>query len=366
MHTPPLPHPPAPGEPRRPNVTRRIWPDETQPLTDAGEGIPDADDTPTRLLPARQLRWEQDSDPDPDAPTVSSSRFGAPVSGPVRDAALSQSAGLAGRQISRNDWVLLTAAIGIVLVLVGTVAAFGLLGLPSASGNNAPAGAGATAATATPIATPAPTATATPLPAVQASFTTHDIATQGSWQGQYGAQGYVVIGDTQQLSASIQVAPTNQQEAHWADSSSDPRALQKASNPADRIAACWCSSGSFTIDVNITDGQTYQMALYVVDWDQQNRAEIVNILDPATYGVLDTRSVTSFGAGAWLAWSVRGHVALQITNAPGSPSAVVSGLFFASMPAPGTTPSASPAATDTPTTIPSSGGDATPTDTPSP
>src|SRR5258708_4062464 len=150
MGTPPLPHPPAPGEPRRPNVTRRIWPDETQPLTDAGEGIPDADDTPTRLLPARQLRWEQDPDPapDPDAPTVSSSRFGAPVSAPVRDAGLSQSAGLAGRQISRNDLLLLTAAVGIVLVLVGTVAAFGLLGLPSSSGNNAPAGAGATAATA--------------------------------------------------------------------------------------------------------------------------------------------------------------------------------------------------------------------------
>jgi hypothetical protein len=107
------------------------------------------------------------------------------------------------------------------------------------------------------------------------------------------------------------------------------------------------------------------MALYVVDWDQQNRAEIVNILDPATYGVLDTRSVTSFGAGAWLVWSVRGHIALQITNALGSPSAVVNGLFFASMPTPGTTPSASPAATDTPTTIPTSGGDATPTDTPS-
>jgi hypothetical protein len=363
MPTPPLPHLPAPGEPSRPNATRRIWPDETQQLTDADVSIPDADDTPTRQLPVRQLRWEQD--PDADAPTVSSPLFGAPISAPLRDAPMSQSAGLAGRQISRNDWMLLIAAVGIVLVLVGTLAAFGLLGLPS-SGNNAPAGAGAPSASATPTATPVPTATATPLPAVQASFTTHDTATQGSWQGQYGAQGYVVIGDTQQLPASIQVAPTNQQEAHWADSSSDPRALQKASNPADRIAACWYANGSFTIDVNITDGQTYQMALYVVDWDQQNRAEIVNILDPATYAVLDARSVTSFGAGAWLVWSVRGHIALQITNAPGSLNAVVSGLFFAPAPAPGATPNASPTATDTPTTIPTSSGDATPTDTPSP
>jgi hypothetical protein len=80
--------------------------------------------------------------------------------------------------------------------------------------------------------------------------------------------------------------------------------------------------------------------------------------------VLDTRSVTSFGGGQWLVWSVRGHIAIQITNAPGSPNAVASGLFFAPASAPGATPSASPAATDTPTPTPASGGDATPTDTP--
>src|SRR5262249_60786412 len=118
-------------------------------------------------------------------------------------------------------WMLLYAAVGVVLVLVGTFAAFSLLGLPSSSssasssGNNPQSGAGArSAATATPTATTAPTATATPLPAVAVSFTTPDTATQGSWQGQYGTQGAVVIGDTQQLPPSIQVVPTNHQEAH--------------------------------------------------------------------------------------------------------------------------------------------------------
>jgi hypothetical protein len=341
MGNPPLPQSPTPGEPSRPHATRRIRPDETHVLTDAGVGIPDADNTPTRLLPARQLRWEQDTDPD--APTVSSSLLGAPIGAPLRNTPMWQVARRAGGHTSRNDWVLLIAAVGIVLVLIGIVAALGLLGLTT-SGNNAPSGAGApSAATATLTAMPSPTATATPLPAVEASFTTQDAATQGSWQGQYGAQGYVVIGDTQQLPASIQVTATNQQEFHWADSSSDPRALQKASTPADRIAACWYSSGSFTIDVNITDGQTYQLALYVVDWDQQNRAEIVNVLDPSTFAVLDTRSVTGFGTGTWLVWSVRGHITLQITNAPGSLNAVVSGLFFALAPTPSATPNAAAA-----------------------
>src|SRR5262245_50012302 len=122
MGNPPLPRPPTPGEPSRPHVTRRLWPDETQVLTDTGVGTPNADDTPTQLLRARQLGWEQDSDPD--APTVSSSLFGAPSSAPLRDAPMSQSGGRADRRIGHNDWMLLITAVGIVLVLVGTVAAF--------------------------------------------------------------------------------------------------------------------------------------------------------------------------------------------------------------------------------------------------
>lgn len=364
---PPLPTPSEPSQPRKPGTTRRVWPSETQVLTETRLWQSDEDDIPTRQMPVRQPHWEQY----PDAPTVSGPIFAAPIiSAPLREAPISQGVPRPSRRINRNEWMLLVAAVAIVLALVGTVAAFGLFGFPSSANDNSPSGSGApvAAATATATATAAPTATATPLPAIEASYTTVDTATQGSWQGQYGNQGYIVVGDTQQLPSAIHVTPANQQEFGWADSTSDPRGLQKASDPTDRIAACWYANGSFTIDVNITDGQTYQMALYMVDWDQQSRAEIVNILDPTTDAVLDTRSVTGFGGGEWLVWNVRGHIAIQITNAPSSLNAVVSGVFFSAAAQPGATPSVSPSATETPTgtppASPATNGDATPTDTP--
>jgi len=42
---------------------------------------------------------------------------------------------------------------------------------------------------------------------------------------------------------------------------------RKRSNPADRIAANWYSSGSFTIDLAFHDSNTHQVAVYLVDWD---------------------------------------------------------------------------------------------------
>ena len=359
MRNPPMPPLPSPSEPSKPNATRRIWADETQVLTETGAGLFD-DDIPTRQMPVRSAHWELPLD----APTISGPIFGSStISGPIHEPPISQA--VTRRRITRNEWTLLIAAVGIVLLLVGTVAALGILGLPgtgNAAASNPPAAVAAATATAT--ATPAPTATATPLPPIASSYLATDTTTQGSWQSQYGSQGYVIVGDSQQLPATIQVTPANQQQCDWQDSTTDTRALQKASNPTDRIAACWYSSSTFTIDVNITDGQTYQMALYMVDWDQQSRAEIVNVLDPSTDTVLDTRSVTGFSNGEWLVWNVRGHIAIQVTNAPGSLNAVVSGLFFAPAATPGATPT-TPAGSPTPTNTPTPSADAIPTDTPS-
>jgi len=46
----------------------------------------------------------------------------------------------------------------------------------------------------------------------------------------------------------------------WQSSTTDVRALQKASSSTDRIAACLytLSSQTYTIDMNITDGQGAQ------------------------------------------------------------------------------------------------------------
>jgi hypothetical protein len=85
---------------------------------------------------------------------------------------------------------------------------------------------------------------------------------------------------------------------------------------------------SFSIDINLTDGLTHQVALYCLDWDGVNtRAERIDVLDPVTGLVLATSSMSTYSAGQYLVWNLSGHVTLRVTRTAGQ-TAVVSGLFF--------------------------------------
>jgi len=192
--------------------------------------------------------------------------------------------------------------------------------------------------TPTPVATPTPTpvATPTPNPATTAvvSYVKSDFSTEGNWKGVYGADGYNVVDNTTSYPTYATVTPSGNQSWPWAPTTQDPRALQTASG-SDRIAACWYSQGSnsgssFTVDVNLTDGQSHSMAVYALDWDGAGpRAETVSIVDAGSGTVLDTRSLVSFETGAYLVWNVTGHVRIQVTNLQPGTNAVMSGLFFA-------------------------------------
>jgi GH18 family chitinase len=165
-------------------------------------------------------------------------------------------------------------------------------------------------------------------PTGAASFVKADTTTAGTWKSAYGADGFNVIGDSASVPAYATATPAGNSSYVWTSSTSDTRALQKASNPADRIAACWYSSGSFTIDLAFHDSNTHQVGVYVVDLDNYNgRTERVDVID-ANNNVLDTRSVASFVPGEYLVWNLSGHVILRVTNTNPSSNAVVSGLFF--------------------------------------
>ena len=83
------------------------------------------------------------------------------------------------------------------------------------------------------------------------------------------------------------------------------------------------------MNVNFTDGQTHDLTLYALDWDNQKRSEMFQIINPATGAVLDTETlaVSSFTQGVYLQWAVSGNIEIVVTNLSG-PSAVLSGLFF--------------------------------------
>src|ERR1017187_8927080 len=169
------------------------------------------------------------------------------------------------------------------------------------------------------------------VPTGAASFVKTDTTTAGTWRSAYGADGYNLIGGSASVPAYVTATPAGNSSWVWTSSTSDTRALQRASNPADRIAACWYSSGSFTIDLAFNDSNTHQVAVYLVDWDHYNgRTEKVDVID-ANNTLLDTRSVASSVPGEYLVWNLSGHVILRVTNTNPSSNAVVSGLFFATL-----------------------------------
>jgi len=124
------------------------------------------------------------------------------------------------------------------------------------------------------------------------------------------------------------VTPSGQATWTWASSTSDVRALQKAVG-TDRIAATWYG-GSFSVDVNLTDGAAHRVALYILDWEPNARVERFDIRDATTGSLLETRTAAAFSGGQYWVWTLRGHVTVQVTLTGGDGGAIVSGLFFGS------------------------------------
>ena len=159
-----------------------------------------------------------------------------------------------------------------------------------------------------------------------AVFVATDTTTKGTWKGVYGADGYAIADHATNYPAYAQVTFAGQSNYTWASSTTDVRALQKAA-ASDRIASTWYASSSFEIDINLTDGNWSQLALYCLDWENGGREERVDVLDAGSGNVLNSRSVTAFNNGQYLIWNLRGHVKIRVTKAAGF-NGVASGIFF--------------------------------------
>ena len=189
--------------------------------------------------------------------------------------------------------------------------------------------------TASPTPTPTPTSTAT--------FLKQDATTQGTWIGTYGAQGYDIVSGPSSLPTGDTVTPSGEATYTWTTTSTDPRALQVPGS-SNRVAAVWYSATSFTVDVNLADGQTHDLELYFDDWDNRGRSEQVQISNAATGTVLDTETISSFTNGVYLDWQVSGNLLITITREAGV-NAVLNGLFIDSTASPTPTPTPTSTAT---------------------
>ncbi len=100
-----------------------------------------------------------------------------------------------------------------------------------------------------------------------ATYTGLDTTTQGTWTGKYGADGYLIASDATNPPAYASVSLTGDTLYTFAASTTDPRALQVSSGSSSRTATVYYSATSFNINVNLTDGNTHRIALYLVDWN---------------------------------------------------------------------------------------------------
>jgi hypothetical protein len=175
-------------------------------------------------------------------------------------------------------------------------------------------------------------------PAVSATFVKSDAKTQGTWQSVYGSDGYTIADDQTKNPSYVTPSITPATPYVAAQSTTDVRALQKVSKPADRVSATWYansigSSEAVVIDLPFSDSAVHQVAIYCLDWDNAAIVQTVDVLDASGY-VLNTQTLSSFSGGTWLVWKIMGHVRIRIRNTAGD-DATMSGVFFD--PAPTTT-----------------------------
>ncbi len=154
-----------------------------------------------------------------------------------------------------------------------------------------------------------------------------DTATQGNWSGTYGSNGELIAHGVTNPAAFATISLTGTPYT-WVSSTADVRALETSSGGSKRIASTYflSSSSSFTINVNLTDGKTHKISLYLLDWDSTARVETISIFDADSARLLDTESYASFHNGEYAAWNVLGHVIIQVIKTGGA-NAVVSGIF---------------------------------------
>jgi hypothetical protein len=163
-------------------------------------------------------------------------------------------------------------------------------------------------------------------PTSAAALVATDTTSLGNWQQKYGADGYSIPNVAQSLPSYASFSATQDLSWTWSANTTDPRALQLPGGGAGP-ATTWYTPTNLFFDLNITDANTHQVALYALDWDMQGRSESISISDAASNTVLASTTVSNFSNGIYLLFNISGHVHVSVTFS-GGPNPVISGIFF--------------------------------------
>jgi len=169
----------------------------------------------------------------------------------------------------------------------------------------------------------------------RASLLRVDDESSGGWVGRYGKRGYSVAmaGEPTSLPAGVLMSMARSHLYIWSPVTTDRRGLSIPADPPRLSAGQWFSWDQFSLDLDLRGrGEELQVALYLLDWDTDARAQRLEVTDAETGAVLLIRSDEHFRKGRYVLLRLSGHVALRITKTAGA-NCTLSGVFLDDLPA---------------------------------
>jgi len=175
-----------------------------------------------------------------------------------------------------------------------------------------------------------------------AEFLGIDSTTSGNWGEKYGKDGYVLCSyntpgnDIQELPLYVSFIEYRKNwAAQWAVDSNDYRALSpNHTNSYPRNAGCIYTGDplptyqTMTVDIGISQYRDFQVALYFVDWDHQDRRIAVELFDYSSKKLIQpVKIIPDFRGGKYLIYEYNKSVRFRINQVRGI-NAVLSGIFF--------------------------------------
>jgi hypothetical protein len=173
-----------------------------------------------------------------------------------------------------------------------------------------------------------------------------DSTTGGNWEDSYGREGYVLCNysangkDLKSLPAYVDSVeyfrafprtPDNKPEpVIFSDSTVDNRALSDPQeNPEGRRAAAYISTGqTMTFIVHMNRERKYRIALYFLDWEEEELSQAVEMLDAESLNLISpVKMVDDFGKGKYMIFSYDKSVKFRINKIRGRIISL-SGIFF--------------------------------------
>lgn len=172
-----------------------------------------------------------------------------------------------------------------------------------------------------------------------ASYAGSDATTGGKWTGVDGGDGYQIANDNNMKAISYGNVSVTASTYTITSSATASPALQVSPGASTYIASTYFAGTNFTINVNLNDGNSHTVALYLLDADSGGqRSETIAVQDASTgasFSTAPTQNFANFSNRLWVSYTVKGNVNFIITSTNNWLNAVVSGIFFG--PA-GTTP----------------------------